>query len=556
MPKFGEVELPSLTQKAFPEDTSAVAAILYDVGETHFTDELNIEFKRRIRIKIYKKEGFSWATLVIPLYVKNKPIVERLESLKAVSLNYDNGQITWQEIDKKDIFTEKYDEYIDLVKATVPNVREGTVIEFEYVVFTPYEVNLPDWNFQYSIPVVWSEYKVVLPPFYNYQMVGTGFEKLFLNESKATNYERKIGPYTFNESEYRLALKNVPAFKEEPFMTSEKNYRARMDFQLASVNFPNRLARNYITTWPELIQKVLKDYSIGEYLDDRATKDQALEIAAAHSSPLARAKSIYEFVRNRFKRDGWFNTQLRQSPEALLTSLTGNVSEINILLCNMLRQAGLTAHPVVLSTRDNDQVKISYPLWEDFNYAVVLQEAEGQRFLLDASNPLLVFGMLRPECINGFGLLLALEKGGTESWIDLKQALEYDYRTNVLMRYQPDTQSYTQQVSLLLGQYAAWEARHENLNSEFIKSRYASANPSEIKIENGQDISKGLSTRFKGESDLEAQADILYISLPFLPDILLENPFKNPVRTFPVDFNYKRAYSYLLNIEVPPGYAV
>jgi len=50
----------------------------------------------------------------------------------------------------------------------MPNIKEGSVIEFQYVIKTKSIGSLREWNFQTSIPVNHSEYITYIPEYFVY----------------------------------------------------------------------------------------------------------------------------------------------------------------------------------------------------------------------------------------------------------------------------------------------------------------------------------------------------------------------------------------------------
>ncbi len=65
--KLGKVSIAELEQKVHPKDSSAAAAILYKKGISRMEFDQNEGFcivtDVEARIKIYKKEGYNWATI-------------------------------------------------------------------------------------------------------------------------------------------------------------------------------------------------------------------------------------------------------------------------------------------------------------------------------------------------------------------------------------------------------------------------------------------------------------------------------------------------------------
>ncbi|HRV54835.1 MAG TPA: transglutaminase, partial [Mangrovimonas sp.] len=82
--KFGDVSVEELEEKAYPNDPSANAAVLYKMRDTYYNSNANSsELVTEIfeRVKIYNKEGFDYATRSISLF-KTRSSKERLRKLK------------------------------------------------------------------------------------------------------------------------------------------------------------------------------------------------------------------------------------------------------------------------------------------------------------------------------------------------------------------------------------------------------------------------------------------------------------------------------------------
>ena len=160
--KFGEVPKEELTMKSYARDTSAAAIILFDKGSTSLINSQSgaLTYKRHVRIKIFRKEALDdWASVTF--------FVERgtFSKLNGITYNLEKDSVVKSEIDDNAIFKRRYNKYIDEINFTLPNVKEGSVIEYNYVIKG--DIGVSPWQFQYSIPVVLSEYAVEVPAYFN-----------------------------------------------------------------------------------------------------------------------------------------------------------------------------------------------------------------------------------------------------------------------------------------------------------------------------------------------------------------------------------------------------
>ncbi|MEQ8425793.1 MAG: DUF3857 domain-containing protein, partial [Cyclobacteriaceae bacterium] len=186
--KFGNVPKEDLEMTTYLQDSSAVAVVLADFGESSIIfNQLNgfeIQFERIRRVKILTKEGYDWANFSIPLYRQDN-LDEKLTTLKAVTVNLENGKSSETKLGKDGIFEEIVSENWSQTKLTMPNVMVGSVIDITYKVTSPYLFNFQDWEFQTTIPVRWSEYQARIPEYYEYQRFLQGYVQLKINETSS-----------------------------------------------------------------------------------------------------------------------------------------------------------------------------------------------------------------------------------------------------------------------------------------------------------------------------------------------------------------------------------
>ena len=130
--KFGEIPLEDLKMSRYDKDSTAAAVVLADVGQSSIlytqTEGFNLLFERTTRIKILSKDGLEWATFSVPLYNQDGNN-EKFSGLKAVTYNLENGKIVETKLKSDAVFKEKVNENIDIMKMTLPNVREGSIVE-------------------------------------------------------------------------------------------------------------------------------------------------------------------------------------------------------------------------------------------------------------------------------------------------------------------------------------------------------------------------------------------------------------------------------------------
>lgn len=107
--KLGKVSIAELQEKTHPNDTAAAAAILYKKGSSRIEYNQNDGFVTvtdvETRIKIYKKEGYSWVTHKV-WYYNNSNISEKVSFSDAITYNLVDGKIEKTKLKSEGIFDE------------------------------------------------------------------------------------------------------------------------------------------------------------------------------------------------------------------------------------------------------------------------------------------------------------------------------------------------------------------------------------------------------------------------------------------------------------------
>jgi hypothetical protein len=182
-----------------------------------------------------------------------------------------------------------------------------------------------------------------------------------------------------------------------------------------------------------------------------------------------------------------------------------------------------------------------------------------QEHLLEATDPLRPCGMLPVAALTDLGWLV--EKKAPR-WIQIANRESFNTQTTVSAKLAADG-TITGWYQTSAGGYAALLERRtlrdkkeeEYLRDGALKS-LMDAKLDSFRISHKDSIYAPLLTRVFFSTADHAQAapgDNIYFN-PILLDRREENPFKQPERTFPVDFAYATKQTYTLNLTLPEGY--
>ncbi|MFD0941216.1 transglutaminase domain-containing protein [Pedobacter boryungensis] len=547
-------------------DSNANAVVLREFGTATLqlddaTGRLLLMFNYHVKIKIYNKEGFNQANIVIPTY-KDDSREELIKNLKASTFNYVDGKFVETVMDKKAVFTENRSKYTSLTKFTLPNIKDGSIIEYSYLLQSPNYFNFKTWEFQSDIPKVSSEYIAYIPGNYNYNVTLRGFNKL--NEQKAELSKEclRLNGVTIDCSKMTYNMKNVPAFLEEDYMTAASNFKSAIYFELSDMQMTNGSKQSFTKAWKDVDYELTSDKNFGSHMKRKDVfKDLLPSILKNTTDELSKAQAIYNYIKKQIKWNSYYGKYSEENIKNVLENRSGNAAGINLSLIAALSAADLDAEAVIISTRDNGNVNKLYPIISDFNYVVAKVNIGEKSYLLDATEPLLPFGLLPLRCINDQGRVINLKK--PSYWIDLKAAQKSVTNYALNGKLNSDGKIKGTITTTTLG-YAAFNKRKEikkyNSTDEYVeKLDEGLAKLSILKQEilNIDSVDKPLIETYEVEFAAHdgSNQNQLYIN-PFFINRISKNPFNLNERTYPVDLGAASDERISITISLPENYVV
>jgi hypothetical protein len=551
--KWGKIPVEHLTMDSYPADTNATAVILADYGTAYFDSRRELIFERHTRIKILSEAGYEWGTVNIPYL--NEDGTQKVRSVRGQTFVMGpNGKQVRHKLSKKDIFTEKVDDAWKQVKFTLPALEPGAVIEYSYKLTSENPIFLRGWQFQYGEPVLWSEYRAAIPKGFNYVNASVGMLSFFIQEQEE-NYARE-------EMQHRWVMRDVPALRKEPYMTTPKDYRAALQFQLSSISDPRMGVYNFMNTWEKVADELLHSSWFGKKLKPhRDVRDQVAALTGDLTDPVEKMKAIYDYVRTTIAFNDEMGIGADQDMKEVLKTKRASSPEIALLLVTMMRAADLEADPVLISTRSHGQVIQIYPILSQFNDVLALVRINGESYLLDATDPLRPYDLLPPEALNGRGWWV---REDAPAWIDIQASGRYVHLDAVEATLHADGRL-TVSLTSSDGEYGALVKRHafraasdtEAFVNEEVITGLETVSLNDHRVLHAEDLTEALKTEASFEVPAYAQVagDFIYLN-PVMLGRMTENPLRLPERTYPVDLTYPRDLNYTLRLKLPAGYTV
>ncbi len=523
--RYGDIDMADMLMKVYPADTTAAAAILCDYG---YFRESNFQFTRNLRIKILKKEGYSWANAAFPTDPNTK--------LKGITCNLVDGKIVQEKLRNESIFTEHLTGQSYQLRIAMPNVKVGSIIDLEF----SYNGMPREWDFQDIIPVRYSELNIESSTRIRFKFTFYGLEHLTVSTPN------------------RWVAQNIPAFKEEPLMNSKENYltKLRLDI-LEIVNY-----HQFATTWDNVFTDMLSLDAFGKAMDMSGyLSDLAKKIRSTGASGTEELKMAFDSIRQVMK---WNEIESFYTSSPTLSTVykkkTGNSADINLMLYQLLNKLNIEVVPVGLSTRKNGILPAISPSYSMLNYVIVQATVGGTKYLLDASESYMPCYLLPFRCLNHNGRTVV--KTGSQL-VDLS-APRANRKVTMYNLELAEDNALKGNINTVNTDYAALDLRkkYHSFNSldEFLddyRKEKVGLLIEDPKIENLDSLYKPVVENYKVNisGKVSSIGDELYI-LPMLYDQVFENPFKSEERKFPIDYGYKSDNTVITTLKIPAGYAV
>jgi transglutaminase-like putative cysteine protease len=570
--KFGKVDVSEFDTKVKGADSAAAAIKLFDVGKGTFdisstSHEFVYNFTRHVRFKVVNKSAQDLANFKISLY--NSAVgsgKEDLTSVRAATYNLLNGKIEVSKMMGDAKFSSRLDKNHVEKKFTLPNVKEGSIIEYSYTTVSDFFFALDDWYFQGSYPTKYSAFTIIIPEYYMYKPFINGYLEIqqtraeIISQMYALSSAEQTAVQVTKTSYY---VEDVPAIKDESFITTIDDYVAKIGFEMMATKFPGSGYKDFSSTWPKLMFELMNEDRFGRFINrTNYDKGLVLGIIKDEKDSIAKMNLIFNYVKKALKWDGRHNIYTSEnSPRAVLEKKAGNSADINLSLLGLLKAAGLICSPVLLSTRNNG-FHPGYPMLSKFNNVVVEVQVGGKNYLLDATDEDNLEGLISYQDLSHQGLRVNVSEK-TAEWISLENNNLSSTSIGYSLVLGTDNK-FTGNMYFSSDYYEGLLRRKKYKASatevEFLKNYKANKPGLDIvsyKIENlnqpDQLLAETMGVTI--EDNVEDAGNLVYFT-PMLYERTKDNPFNLEDRKFPVDFAYPFQEIFKSVIEFPEKYVL
>jgi hypothetical protein len=565
---YGKITLSDIALKKTTIDSNANAVVIKEFGESglrvkslEFNEgaggKLYVHFDYQVKIKIFNKNGLKSGDVAIPRKLYRDGSEDEVIEIVGTTYNYVNGELQRSELDKKSITDENIDKSNAVTKFTLPNLKEGSIIEYHYRMNIPYLFNFKGWDFQSDIPKLHSRYVAYIPSIYNYHASLKGHKKLDSTKAEVFSDCIRIFGKTYDCSRLTYMMKNVSAFVKEEHMTAAENFRSAIHYELSDYFDQITIGKKILSqTWKDVDRELAAADYFGGQMKQAALFERLLPgILNGITDSLGKANAVYDYIRKTIKPNGFNGISGDNNVKKALREHLGSSGEINLALIAGLKAAGLDVEALILSTRSNGALTTLYPVLSEFNYVVAKVNIGENSYLLDASQPFLPFGLLPHQCMNGKGRVINLKKASY--WFPVK-ASQRESTTYQLDAELTDDGNMKGKLTIFSNGYAALEKREQIAGAASLDAYVAQVRKSMPKL----DIVKYKVINIDSlDNSLQEEYEIMVKALdntsgqtffnPFLAHSVNKNPYHLNERAYPVDLGSAKEVRTSVRIKLP-----
>ena len=577
--KFGKPTNEEMQMTTYEADPDADAVVLCRLTDVEYIVQENgylVDYREKFRIKVLKPSGARYAKVVIPYQMNmshgsnlgglrfsmfaNQLSTgsstefgfdggsmtteamgdysdESVEDLKATAFNLNGSKVVKSALKKGDVVKKQIDEQNYQLEFTVPDVKEGTVIEYEYTIHSELFWLLHDWFAQCEIPVVYAKLDMNIPSYLLFNVEEHGIQRLTCTCTNGVVRYKLISDPMANQvsavsNHYICIGRNLMAMPKDDYVYCTKDFWAGVTAELKRYRLRGTMQMDYAKTWEQIDQMVLDDEDLGKRLNDHSPLRDELQAKkiAEIADRNERIAAVYQLVMSKVKWDGTYKIR-PEKPSETLSKGVGSNADINLLLIQSLNDVGFNAAPVVLRTRDLGQLPTSFPSLQKLSSFVVgIVTEAGKNVYIDASSKDGYLNVLSENLLVERARLV--QKNNKSTWVNLQQVAKSQKSTIIDAVLTPDGVLKGKQTVRYEG-LAAMKYRQEKGIDGF-----------------APDITDSL------EFTLQGQVTDGTITICPFPNPMKENPFKAEKRKMPVEFPSIATNRVVVNITLPEGYTL
>ena len=559
--KWGKPTDAELKMTEYDGDKEADAVELCRVVRASYdwvNNDFRVIYRVKCRLKVLKPDGKQVGDQTISLRMSDiSHKIEIVGGLKATTFNLEGGKVVKTKMESSMVHEELYDKNTKLVKFSVPQVRVGSVIEYEYRVESDFYYDLHDWYAQKSIPVAYTRYELAVPEWFAFNLDQTGMAHLEHTNDGSTLV---IGDEHLNVKEDTFVGRNLPALNDDDYVWCAEDFGAKITHELKGIYVPGAVYKDYTAKWEDIDKTLLYDEEFG----GRIKKSSPLkaDIAAAGipaiSDAKERAVACWLLLKKRVKWNGDYAFWAKSGNKTLKEG-TGTNADINFLYINMLHDAGIEANPVVLRLRDHGRLPLTHASLKYLSTFVVgIQLNDSTTAYMDASAEDGYLNVLPPRLLTEMARVVRKDRQG--EWVNLLKTAQSVETSTVQGTINEEGRISGSIMTSSIGEAAAnlrkrWRTAKDSTDVIHDMQERDEIEIMHYQLDGRHDFSPMVKETVNFTKTCTTAGDLIYLNpLVFIPQP--KNPFTADQRNLPVEFPYSQRETRNVLLKLPEGWQV
>lgn len=531
-----------------------------DVSFRELEESIVAILEHHVRLKVFDETAREASIIAIPYYFENN--MERISSIEGYTYLPSGSRIPVLE---KDIRTININSRYNVKEFTMPEVANGSILEYSYIIERRYIEELPDFFLSDKVPIEAAKLTITYPKYLRYQSLIENYDGTILHDVVYTDTSTVPKVFTIPQPKpvvtERWMVHDVPGIEEEEFISTLDDYRAKIKFLLSEFGIPRQQLEN---NWEVVVARIRDKTNPWEGIRQNAVaqaKGDSIARALSSSPDEVVQDSIYRFLNKRVRFSGTHSPYSTESGAQVIAGEPVDQAAVNQTLVAMLRGADIEANPVLISTRKAGKINMSFPSFYQFNGQMVQSKIGDQIYLMDASFPHSQPGLIPVDMYGSRGLVL---KEDSYEWLDInpdKSIFDIQVQIDANLRSDGTLEG---TVGASQRGYPAQRIRQQRADgmsdAEILEQTlfdgYPDLKAENIRIKNIDDYAEPI--QLSAQFEIEKYATSFTDGLKFRPMIVgyrSENPFSDTNRNFPITLDAPERLDVSYSISLPAAYS-
>jgi hypothetical protein len=342
-------------------------------------------------------------------------------------------------------------------------------------------------------------------------------------------------------------------------MDSRKDYLQKVLFQLSAYGKGDGFSNKYMTSWEEVNRELIRNSDFGGMIGKSiAGTELFIKDVITRSSELEKMTMVYNYVRSNINWNGGNSKFAPDGLKGAWQKKSGTAAEINFILLNLLKAAGLQADPLLVSERWHGRVDTKLPFIDQFNVMIVSLKINGTSYYLDARNKFTPAHIIPNSILNTTAFLVNKKSGSlvniSNESLGYKETVFTKLKITADGAVEGSTNVGSAEYARVKKQQQYSEDKSDFLNDNFKDAKLA-VEIKKFDLKNADNDSLDFIQTCDFTSKLGTTGDYSFIPLNLFSGFT-QNPFVRNERFSNVNFGYKRFVNVITEITLPKEFMV